>query len=358
MCLETDRSGKNVKILKKWKKALLAFVCSFIMCNLLCMAYESGPGGLYRDHGATSMIHKPNTYYVYGSEGYGVIRFDKNGYNNFDGELDRSYVLLMGSSQVEGVQISQKCHMTSVLNSLLGGTQENLKAYNIAVSANYLPEIIKGFQAGIKEFPDSSAVLIEVGSTTFSIDELEDSLDQIVYDSGSDGANLERNLTMKQRVTGYIKQALPLVKLIVSVQLKDVDLLEGNPFGLLQVSSTPQEKSAVDKKQYGKTLDDIFSLIRSEYDKPIIIFYHPEVVLGSDGMAIIRDEDTYDIFINSCERNGIIFADMGDAMSNAYETAYIVPYGFYNTEIGKGHLNAKGHEIIAQQLYQILVDLW
>lgn len=42
MCLETDRSGKNVKILKKWKKALLAFVCSFIMCNLLCMAYESG----------------------------------------------------------------------------------------------------------------------------------------------------------------------------------------------------------------------------------------------------------------------------------------------------------------------------
>lgn len=345
------------KLLKKCRKALLAFVCSFFICNLLCMAYESGPGGLYRNQGATEMIHKPDTYYIYGREGYAAIRFDKNGYNNFDGTLDRSYVLLMGSSHVEGAQLSQECHMTSVLNSLLGGTKENLRAYNIAVSANYLPKIIRGFQAGISEFPDSDAVIIEVGSTTFSVDELENSLNQTVYDSGSDGVNLVRSLTMRQRVTGYIKQALPLVRLIVSAQLKDVDWLQENPFGLWQRSSGEKDELVVDTVLYDGILNEAFSLIRSEYENPIIIFYHPKVMLTDDGMTIVRDEETYDLFQNACERNGIVFADMGAAFAEAYETDNIVPYGFYNTEMGKGHLNEDGHAIIAQQLYQILADL-
>lgn len=343
--------------MRKWRKALLAFVCSFLICNLFCMIYESGPGSLYRDQGATESIHKPDTYYVYGREGYSVLRFDKNGYNNFNGKLDRSYVLIMGSSQVEGVQFAQELNMTSMLNSLLGGTKENLKAYNIAVSANYLPKIITGFQAGISEFPNSSAVIIEVGSTTFSVDELESSLDQTIYDPSSDGVNLGKNLTMKQRTTGYVKQALPLVKLVVSVQLKDVDMLKGNRFDLWHKSLKVEEESTVDAQKYEKALDDIFSLIRSEYEHPIIIFYHPEVAITSNGMTIVREEETYDIFQNACERNGIIFADMGDAFIKAYDTKYIVPYGFCNTEIGKGHLNAHGHAIIAQQLYQILMEL-
>lgn len=342
--------------MKKWHKALLAFICSFLICNLLCMAYNSGPGGLYRKNGATR-IHIPNRYYIYGTEGYGILRFDKNGYNNIDGELAESYVLLMGSSQVEGVQFAQGKNMTAVLNQFLGGTKECLKAYNIAASANHFPTVVKGFKAGISEFPNSKVVIIEIGSTAFSIDELNDSLNQTLYDSSSKGSNLVDNMTVKQKFTACIKQALPLAKLIVSEQLKGIDLPEENPFGLRRMPSQEQEEDIIDVSYYNKLLNAALSLIREEYENPIIIFYHPKIELSSDGMVIVRDEETYDIFKSACERNNIIFADMGDAFIEAYESDYAVPYGFANTEMGQGHLNEDGHAIIAQELYQILMGI-
>lgn len=347
---------KNM-INKKWYKALMAFICSFLMCNLLCMAYGSGPGALYRENGATRTIHIPNAYYVYGTEGYSILRFDQNGYNNMDGDLEEPYALLMGSSQVEGVQFAQEKNMTAILNQFLGGTKERLKAYNIAASANYFPKIVKGFQAGISEFPDSNAVIIEVGSTSFSIDDMRDSLNQTVYDPASNGPNLVDNLTTKQKLVICAKQALPLVKLVASVQLKNINLLEEKPFGLRQISSQEQENTAIDAVCYNELLNKMLSLIRKEYEKPIIIFYHPEIKLSNDGMVIVRDEETYDIFKNACERNNIVFDDMGAAFSKAYESDYTVPYGFANTEMGQGHLNEKGHAVIAHELYQTLMEM-
>ncbi|MEZ3460960.1 MAG: hypothetical protein K1W23_02095 [Lachnospiraceae bacterium] len=41
----------------------------------------------------------------------------------------------------------------------------------------------------------------------------------------------------------------------------------------------------------------------------------------------------------------------------AFEDHLVVPYGFQNTAIGDGHLNADGHRIVARELYQVLKDL-
>lgn len=286
-----------------------------------------------------------------------MIRFDQNGYNNANGDLDKSYILLMGSSQVEGLQFAQEKNMTAVLNQYLGGTKEHLRAYNMAISANFLPQIVKGFQAGISEFPDSEAVIIEVGSTSFRLDDLQNSMDQTVYDPASNGTYLAENLTAEQKLTGCIKQALPYVRLIMNKQLKNIDLFQENPFGLDPTSPQKQEEAVTDTVCYGELLDEVFGLLREEYDKPIIIFYHPKTAFYRDGITMIREDETYDIFKEACEKNDIFFADMGEAFVEAYETDYTVPYGFANTEMGQGHLNADGHAIIAQQLYQILIEL-
>ncbi|MCM1262988.1 MAG: hypothetical protein NC313_09735 [Butyrivibrio sp.] len=342
--------------MKKWHKALLAFLCSFLICNLLYMAYGSGCGFVSRQHGATEGINIPNTYNVHGTEGYSIIRFDKNGYNNINGELEKSYVLLMGSSHVEGIYLAQEKNMTYILNKLLGGTNDRLRAYSIGCSGNYFPKVVKGFQAGISEFQGANAVIIEVNSTSFSMDDLQDGLNQTIYDPSSNGNNLVHYLTAKQKMKVCFRQMLPLARHIVSDQLRNIKLVEGEPFGL-QISHEEQTELIVDASYYNELLNQVFTLIREEYENPIIIFYHPEVELNGSEMLIVRDEETYDIFKDACEQNGIIFADMGETFEAAYESSYIVPYGFANTEMGQGHLNEDGHAIIAHELYHILMEM-
>lgn len=347
--------------MKKRHKAVMAFICSFLICNILCrFYYETGWGELYREHGATEVIHKPNAYFVDGLEGYAFLRLDRNGYNNADGELADDYVLLMGSSHVEGFQYTQDKTIAAVLNSLMGGTQEQLHAYSIGSSGNFLPTVIKGFQAGISEFPSSNAVIIEVNSTSFSISGLIDGLNQTVYDSASKAPNLIKNFTVKQQILCGVKYSIPLVKLVINKQLKNVDPMGGQiPFGVftdLVFVKNDEEEKEIDIQDYEEVLNRAFALIRDEYDNPIIVFYHPEVELSNEGMELVRDEETYDIFKNACERNDLIFADMGDVFIEAYEKDYTIPYGFYNTEMGAGHTNADGQVLIAKELYRILTE--
>lgn len=337
---------------KRFLKSVLAAFCSFLCMNFICLFYYSAPGVVYRSNGATVAVQMPDTYFINASEGYGINHFDRRGYNNPNGELEGSYVLMMGSSHVEAIQVSQKQNMSTILNGLLGGTDTELRVYNIAHVGNFLPGIVKGFEAGIREFPDSSAVVIEVTRTSFYVSDLQKGMQQTVYDSTSDGIYLAQHLTAAQKLRSWLIGGLPFIKLMKNVQFADMDLKLERPFGLAYREM--EQETEYDEKEYEEVLNDAFSLLRSEYDKPLIIVYHPQVVFKNDSMEIVRDEATYDIFQEACENNNIIFWDTGEAFLEAYNENYTVPYGFSNTQMGAGHLNKDGHRIIAYELYKVL----
>lgn len=336
-------------------KAISAALCSFFLVNSLCMFYYSAPGDLYRNNGTTRSIRKPQSYYVNAAEGFGIIRFDKNGYNNMDCELEKPYVLVMGSSHMEATYVNQQQNTSTILNDLLGGTGKDLRTYNIAHANNPLPDIIKGFQAGIGEFPDSCAVIMEIYDTTFSISDLQNSLQQTIYSADSGGAYLSQHLTADQKLRSSVIGWLPYAKYVLKRQLASTNLELGNPFGLMNTISETQ--LSFEENDYVTAIDAAFSMIRKEYTNPIIILYHPKVDFCKDKMMIVRDEGTYDLFKRACEDNEMIFVDTGDAFMEAFEKDFTVPYGFNNTTMGDGHLNADGHRIVAQELYQVLKDL-
>ncbi len=334
--------------MKTCLKAISAFICSFFLVNFLCMFYYSGPGDLYRDHGATGSIRMPDSRYVNAAEGFAVVHFDRNGYNNMDGKLEKPYVLIMGSSHMEATYVWQEQNTASILNDLLGGTDTDLRTYNIAHANTPLPDIIKGFQAGIGEFPDSCAVVIEIYDTSFSVSDLQDALQQTSYNVDSSGAYLSRHLTDGQKLRSSLIGCMPFAKYVLNRQL-------GNFSGSKDPVSGSQ--TGFEANDYKTALNAAFSLIRNEYTDPIIVLYHPEVDFCKNNMTIVRDEDSYDIFKGVCEDNGMIFVDTGDAFMRAFEDHLVVPYGFQNTAIGDGHLNADGHRIVARELYQVLKDL-
>lgn len=370
-------------LLKKICKAIftwgLALVIAVACANFLSFFYRSGAGSILRDNAFSSSIRTPNSRLVRASEGYGINYADENGYlNTTELPLRENYILLMGSSHAEGLQVMQKDNMTSVLNRMFD--DETRTVYNLGSAGYTLPLIVKGFQAALDEFPNSSAIFIEVSRVSFSRTEWEDAMNQTHFSEDSTGQALVKSQSTIRKIRNAVLESVPIISLL-RAQFESMSYGFEGAFGIdpawfnqtsvsvhlesdgeeqtdeTQIESTA-EPSAVQKETYYDLLNKAFAMLRSEYDKPIILLYHPVLWIQSDGSMVMRKEEgTYEACQSACANNDITFVDTGDAFLAAYEADQTVPYGFANTTIGNGHLNAQGHKIVAEEFYRALREL-
>lgn len=368
---------KHTKALLSWcAAALIAGFCA----NAISFFYRSGAGSIPRQNAYSISIRTPNSRMVRGSEGYGINYVDENGYlNDDDLPLSEHYILLMGSSHAEGLQVMQKDNMVSVLNNMIDPNCRTV--YNLGTAGYTLPFIVEGFQAAIEEFPDASAVMIEISNLSCASDALIDAMDQAKYDPASSGKALMQSLNTTRQLRNDILSAVPLISLLRQ-QYVSMDFSLRDAFGIDQwvrarqadesntndavldqddvIDETEAEDTApvsaaeaADGESYYDVLNQALALLRSEFDRPIILLYHPGVsILRSGTISIDRDMRYYDDYLTACENNDIVFVDTGDAFLEAYEADFSIPYGFNNTTMQGGHLNQLGHRIIAEELYQ------
>jgi hypothetical protein len=369
-------SKKTLNTILSWCGAL---VVALLLANGVSFFYRSGAGSIQRENAFSTSIRTPNSRIVRGAEGYGVNYVDENGYlNPRELQLGDEYILLLGSSHAEGLQVMQADNMAAALNRKLAGSGQIV--YNLGTAGYTLPQIIKGFHAALEEFPNASAVLIETGVIAYSKETLQDALNQTTFDKASTGQALVASQGMSRRVRNAVLEVAPIISLLrAQFELLSFDF-EG-AFGIDLALFTKQESAALEdraqsaasetakeitaadeikaaaKAAYYDVLNQVFALLRSEFDKPIILLYHPALRLQGDGvMQIRREEGPYDAYLAACANNDIVFVDTGDAFLAAYAADYTVPYGFQNTTLGSGHLNAAGHEIAAEAFYQALME--
>lgn len=363
---------KPFKTLLSWCFALIIAV---LCANLITFFYRSSSGSIPRENACSDNIRMPNSTIIRGAEGYGINAVDENGYvNSGDLPLADGYILLMGSSHAEGLQVMQRDNMATVLSNLI---DENTRSvYNLGTPGYSLPLIIKGFQAGIEEFPGSSAVVIEFFQMHFGADDLQAALDQPHFDSASSGKALAASMSTLWHARNSTLSMLPIISLLrqqfdsIHWNFNDAFGIQPSPSGSAAASAAPANEDGeglsaepvasepVDIAEYDEALNQAFALLRREYGNPIILVYHPYVTIQSDGsITIDRDERYYDLYVRACENNGLVFLDTGDAFLSAYQADYTLPYGFNNTVFGAGHLNVAGHRILAQEIYQSLLKL-
>ncbi len=347
--------GRPYKALLSW---CLALIVAVSCANFITFFYRSGSGSIPRTNAFSSNIRTPNSRIVRGLEGYGVNYADQNGYMNLsDLPLKSDYILFMGSSHLEGLQVMQDQNMVSVLNDMLD--EHARTVYNMGTAGYTLPLIVEGFQAGIEEFPDSSAVIIELSQMAYSSDELKSALVQTQYDPSDSGRELVKSQSLSRRIRNAVLSVFPVISQLRQ-QFESIRFDFDGAFGI-QTWYHAEKTSGLrmtDSDDFSGLLNQAFALLRAEYDNPIILLYQPGVSLQRDGtLTIDRDERYYNDYVGACDQNDIIFLDVGDAFLEAYESDYSMAYGFNNTTMGSGHINPLGHRIIAEELYKAILKL-
>ncbi len=330
---------KKVIFVFKW---LLAIAISFVLINVVCFFYERQAGWKDTPNGASDSIREPYSFIVHGTEGYSVARVDKNGYFNPNKELADEYLLIMGASHTQGKEISPDKKFSVLIDDSFHD-EIFLHTYNIACDGSYLPSQIKHFNAALEAFPGANMVVIEIANTDFSASVLESSLNQSVYDP-SDSAVWFEKMSFKDKMRNALKDYIPMLSKIK----KNIETIK-------QTKST-NEKQSIDLDEYRGVINQALQLIRSETNVPIVFVYHPGVIINYDGSVTLDYSETWDIFQETCSQNNIDVIDTGESFLECYEKSKVLPYGFFNTTLGTGHLNATGHKIIADEIIEYMED--
>ena len=56
----------------------------------------------------------------------------------------------------------------------------------------------------------------------------------------------------------------------------------------------------------------------------------------------------------ACRENGIQLVDLTASYLAGFNSQHKLPYGFANTSPGSGHMNAWGHRLFAQAVYETI----
>lgn len=315
-------------------KLIVSCLISICVLNLFAAQYHYFDIRQATMTKATDFVAEPNQIIVNRSEGFAVNKMDENGYNNpyqvkNCGQID---ILLIGSSHVVGEAVSPDNNQGYILNEIL----PDLYTYSIAQSGHYLYSCVKNVENAVQAFP-AKYVVMETGMIDLDFDAMEQ-----VCTGEYPNVGLYHGA-----FTNFLNKYIPIVRLFWNNIDEWMSITSESTGGADDYNSL----------SYGEMLNAFLSKAASATDN-LIIYYHPSTDLDSSGKLIFdTNSDALNAFRNACENNGIIFVDMTDDFKAMYYEDYHLPYGFSNTRLGRGHMNAYGDRAIAERLAEVITIL-
>lgn len=340
------------KQVMKILRYISAFLAAFICINIACIFWNYYPKMYTRSSCYSSNILQPGSKIISAKEGFTILNIDEHGFANQDLPLsDEGYVLVMGSSMVEGAQVMQNKRYTDLLNQKLSNGKE-LVVYNMGKPGFLYTDVVRGFSSALQEFPDSKAVVIDIMDREMTPEDIENGIVQREYKVEDLAFNVEWNdLGIKQNIRTISPFLYNLWLNLSLIKKPEINY---------KIYETKQIEPQEDLKQtdyYGsfvKTMD----YIKSIYDGQVIIAYHPSVTLQVDGQIHVNRVEFADDLKRACQDENMIWLDCSQQMEEIYKDTYEVPYGFNNTAFGgSAHMNETGHQIMADMLYPCLEEI-
>lgn len=332
-------------IFKALGKIMVSGIIAFAILTLFSFFYYNDPVNNINKDGATDVKRAVNVFYSQGREGFGWGKTNNDGFPNlFDYDDDMKIdILIMGSSHMEAFQVGMGQSAASRLNTLL----ENETVYNIGVSGHHFLICARNLRAALNKYQPTKYVVIETFSVSFADEKMASVLNEEPVDL--QGLNHEGGIRGLLRRNPYLRLINVQIQAYANIPAEDIEDMENLEF--LAESDTVSNE---------KLLNDLLckmSVSAEEYSAKMIVAYHPAISIASDGtLNVHADSDGVAQFRKLCDDNGILFLDMSSRFKEEYENAYILPYGFFNTPVGSGHMNQYGHAMMAEELYKLILE--
>ena len=334
----------NKNIIKKYLiysgKVFVSGILAFIVLTLFCVLYYNLPVHNETKDGSTDYAWEPNAFYSRATEGFAFGKTNNEGYvNEYDyNKKLKIDILLMGSSHMEAHQVQQNESTSGVLNRKF----DNYRTYNIGISAHTFITCFSNLENALNKYKPTKYVIIETSTTNFSDKDLKDALNNSIkeipsYTSGIVGL-LQKNQFLR----------------LLDNQIRLFNSGEDAIIPKVDVNIKNKEKN---NELVNQLLDNI-NQITSKHKVKAIILYHPSTILNRDGsLTLSSEKENIDNFSKLCKENNIYFLDMSERFKMEYKKNHILPYGFYNTSVGSGHLNKYGHKMVAEELYNFIKEV-
>ena len=321
------------KILKYGGAFLLA---TFVM-NGICYFYYSPAIQVPNHENYTAFRMQPSNHNIIGTEGYGSILIDENGFNNNnDFDFRDAKTLFVGSSQTFAEYVSTSENFVSLLNK----KSSDIKAYNLGVSGSNFSTSFYRISPLIENFPNATTLVFEIRANMPSLEELNE-IDKVFKTENVPEEDID--LKMENPIT-LLGRSMPLRRMLLK-QYNDRKKED------TKQSQTDNNASSFDAETYRTKLNEVLveGALRSEGRK-IAIFFLPYFELQKDGtISASMSREKEELFRQVCEEHNILYINMEEPFMEAYHTRHILPYGFRNSLIGKGHLNPEGYAILAEE---------
>lgn len=319
------------KTIRIFKRIFLSGILASIALTLFCCLYYNVPTHDKSKDGATDYVWESNKNYSSMIEGYGLGTTNNEGYmNTFDYEEGMNIdVLIMGSSHLQGLQIDIKDNCSTLLNEMLGET-----VYNISVAGHNFKTCLSNLDAALAKY-NPNIVVIETSSISLTNNEV----DSIINGTISEIKSNEN----------------PIVRILQKNQLLRLLYNQFENFTNNNNNSASNDIEEVDNNSISLLLDYIEEICKKYNTKPIII-YHPTVTVSDDGLVVNSDNKSNE-FSQLCKENNINYIDMSQKYIEEYNKDFILPTGFNNTEVAKGHINKYAHRMFAEELYKVIKEI-
>ena len=322
-------------------KAVAAFLLAFLILNGISYFYYFIPYNMECKTGATDFVFPSNFRGFNGEEGICSIKIDSNGYNN-QSVPEKINILCMGSSHTLAYTVNPDEGYPAILNSKLQD-ENGMSAYNIGMFGHDWYCCINNLEAALAAFTPSDYIVVETFYSKYEV------------------KKLKKLNASKYGVAGSVaSKSMQLIKKIPFLQLAGHQIK--SMFAAASDESITVTESTDNKitKEYKDELDITFNHISelvSEKGCKFVYLYHPDVKVDKEGKAYTDTEEEYLLYTKElCQKYDFIFVDMTQRFMDEYENSYILPRGFSNTKIGYGHINKYAHAMIADELYEIVME--
>jgi hypothetical protein len=294
------------------------------------------------------------------TEGWGTTIFSKYG---IAGEkkltdINCDLIGIWGDSFVEGLHVDNSAKAPQRLTSKLKNTEKELYAIGIgqagwAITDYYylipLYEKLGNFQQHYIIF------------TTFK---------DVLPDEYQFFSTPTHKLIHKPREYGFIKVrnfvnkwGLDLPYIIIRKILKD-EMNQTTKLRFMVGKANQNTTSKIKSERIINNLEAynfILGKMKDISDKPITFIYVPNIPVVGKNKIIdelsLRNIENVRLFSNMCEKHGFQFVDLSNTFTQYfYNNAHKMPNGFANSIPGKGHWNVKGHNLVAESIYNLVVD--